>query len=76
MVILAPAIVGRPSAAELAGVLGIELDDAGFFRTRLDELLPTATSREGVYAAGCAIGPTDIATSVAQAAEAVGAILK
>lgn len=73
MVILAPAIEPREDAPELAKVLAIPQDEHGFFREEL--YTPVATSREGVFIAGCAQDPKDIQGSVAQSEAAVGRII-
>jgi heterodisulfide reductase subunit A len=48
--------------------LGFELDQFGFVKT--DPFVPTDTSRPGVVACGCCLGPADIPQSVAQASAA------
>lgn len=71
LVVLASAAVPSRGAGELAGILGIELDENGFFAHR--EERPLESSREGIYLAGGAAGPFLIPESVAQAC---GAALK
>jgi len=75
MVILVPAITARSDSAALAETLGIECDSMGFFASKTDMLAPVVTSREGIYVAGCAEGPKDIAACVTQAGAAVGKAL-
>lgn len=75
MVILAPAVIASSDNAALAEILGIECDSMGFFATGTGSLAPVATSREGIYVAGCAEGPKDIAASVAQAGAAVSRVV-
>ena len=60
----------RPSAGvkEMAGRLGVELNEFGFSRT--ERLAPLATSRPGIYVAGAFQEPKDIPESVAQASAA------
>ena len=60
----------RPSAGmqEMAGRLGVELNEFGFSRT--GRLAPEATSRPGIYVAGAFQEPKDIPESVAQASAA------
>ena len=60
----------RPSAGvkEMAGRLGVELNEFGFSRT--ERLSPLATSRPGIYVAGAFQEPKDIPESVAQASAA------
>lgn len=52
-------------AAELAGILGIELDENGFFSSAEPKTGPVLTAREGIYIAGAAHAPRDIPDSVA-----------
>jgi heterodisulfide reductase subunit A-like polyferredoxin len=60
----------RPSASvkEMAGRLGVELNEFGFSRT--ERLSPLATSKPGIYVAGAFQEPKDIPESVAQASAA------
>jgi heterodisulfide reductase subunit A len=68
LAVLATSLVPRHDAADLAAVLGIELDEFGFVRT--DPFAPTDTSRPGIVACGCCLGPADIPQSVVQASAA------
>ncbi|MEE4313081.1 MAG: CoB--CoM heterodisulfide reductase iron-sulfur subunit A family (seleno)protein, partial [Desulfofustis sp.] len=54
--------------AELAEILGIEINEFGFFATSPEN--PIDTSREGIFVCGCAHSPMDIPESVAQASSA------
>ncbi|MFP4546250.1 MAG: FAD-dependent oxidoreductase, partial [Methanomassiliicoccales archaeon] len=62
MVVLFTPISPSEGSSYLAEVLGIETDRYGFVSTQGD----ARTSREGVFVCGCAQGPEDISTSVAQ----------
>ena len=75
MVILAPAFVPPPGIEDLAKVLDVSLGDKGFFAQGGNGAGPVSTTREGVYVAGCASGPKDIAQVVKEADMAVAAIL-
>jgi heterodisulfide reductase subunit A len=68
LVILATACIPSNGSPELAEILGIELDEFGFFKT--DKANPMDTTRPGIYVCGCAHGPMDIPESVAQASGA------
>ncbi len=70
MVVLATA--ARPPAGleGLAGVMGFDIDTDGFVKSRERMGGLSATTRSGVYAAGCAIGLKDIPDSVAEAGAA------
>jgi len=75
MVILAPAIEPRDDASKLAKILGISLDEYGFFKEEKPEVSSVVTSKPGVFIAGCAQGAKNIQDSVSQANAAVGKIL-
>jgi heterodisulfide reductase subunit A len=68
LVVLATACVPSASTPKLAELIGLELDENGFFKT--DPLAPLDTSRAGIFVCGCAQGPMDIPESVAQASSA------
>jgi len=67
-VILATACVPSKGVPKLAEILGIELNEFGFFKT--DKSQPLDSTRSGIFACGCAHGPMDIPESVAQASGA------
>ncbi|WP_455393303.1 FAD-dependent oxidoreductase, partial [[Eubacterium] cellulosolvens] len=67
MLVLSTNLVPNKDNSELAGRLGIELDDQGFFKERDYIYEPLVTTREGVFLAGTAQGPKDISESIAQA---------
>lgn len=66
LVVLATAIVPQRDSKRLGEILGIKTDDHGFFVESDRKLKPVETEREGIYIAGCAQGPKDIADAVAQ----------
>jgi heterodisulfide reductase subunit A-like polyferredoxin len=68
LAVLATSLVPRHDARQVAETLGIELDEFGFVKT--DPFLPSDTSRLGIVACGCCLGPADIPQSVAQASAA------
>jgi len=75
MVVLAPAVRPPDGLADLARVLGIELDQDGFIKAAEHRGGLILTTRPGIYAAGCAVGPKDIPDSVAEAGAAASASL-
>jgi len=75
MVVLAPAMEGARDAGTLAKLFDIAQEEGGFFAEEGTRLLPVATAMEGVFIAGCAQGPKDIQSSVAQGQAAAGSIL-
>jgi heterodisulfide reductase subunit A len=68
LAVLATSLVPRHDARQLAEVLAIDLDEFGFVKT--DPFTPTDTTRPGIVACGCCLGPSDIPQSVAQASAA------
>ena len=69
LLVLCPPIVPNDEHAKLAEILGIELDEDGFFKL-IDPSRPFETSVNGVYLCGTCQGPMDISDSVAQASAA------
>jgi heterodisulfide reductase subunit A len=76
LVVVAPAIVPRPSAERLAEMLGVDLDGRGWLVQADANLLPVETERPGVFLAGTGVGPMDIPESVAHASAAAAKVLK
>jgi heterodisulfide reductase subunit A len=74
MVVLAPSIVPGVGTQELVEKLGISTDDVGFPQVTNDDGIGSA--RKGIFVVGCAEGPKNIETSVAQANAAVAGILR
>ncbi len=68
LVVLATACEPPKGMKGLAGTLGIEINEFGFFKTSPEN--PVDTTREGVFVCGCAHSPMDIPESVAQASSA------
>jgi heterodisulfide reductase subunit A len=68
LAVLATSLIPRPGTAELAEVLGIEVDADGFVKT--EPFAPVDTTQSGIFAAGCCRGPFDIPESVMQASAA------
>lgn len=68
LVVLATACVPSAAAPRLAEIMGVELDQYGFFKT--DPFAPLDTTRPGIFVCGCAQAPMDIPESVAQASSA------
>lgn len=75
MVVLAPAIEGARDARGLAHVFDISQGEGGFFVEEDPSIAPVSTVRDGVFIAGCAQGPKDIQSSVADGQAAAGRIL-
>jgi heterodisulfide reductase subunit A len=60
MVVLSPALLPNSGTGELSKMLGIDLGPDGFFLERHHKLRPVDSKMEGIYLAGCALGPKDI----------------
>jgi heterodisulfide reductase subunit A len=69
LVVLSVGIMPGSSNASLADILELDLDKYGFFAFA-DSLDSTSTSQQGIFLAGTAQGPKDIADSMAQAGQA------
>jgi heterodisulfide reductase subunit A len=65
LVVLSVGMGPAESVSDLAGKLGIALEETGFAKTLHDALDTTATLRSGIYVAGTAVAPKDIPDSVA-----------
>ena len=80
MLVLSTAIIPSKENPRLGEVLGIEVDNNGFFQSGSIVSDPIQTTRDGVYLAGCNQGPKDIPDSVAMAsgaaARAIEAIIE
>ncbi|MDX1741083.1 MAG: CoB--CoM heterodisulfide reductase iron-sulfur subunit A family protein, partial [Rhodothermales bacterium] len=75
MVILSSALEPRHDSDEVARLFGISCSTAGWFTEKHPKLDPVATMTEGIFIAGCAQGPKDIPTTVAQGAAAAARVL-
>ena len=75
LVVVAPALIARPDSGALADLLGIDVDDHGFFSELDGNFRPLETARPGVFLAGTASGPKDIVETAAQASGAAGKVL-
>ena len=75
MVVLAPAIEGARDAGVVAKVFDISQGEGRFFIEERTKVTSVSTSREGIFIAGCAQGPKDIQSSVAQGQASAGNIL-
>ncbi len=75
MVVLSVGLQPQPDAHQVARRFGITCSSDGWIIERHPKLDPVATMTEGVFAAGCALGPRDIPASVASGAAAAARIL-
>ncbi len=75
MVILSAGLEPPADAKETARLFGISCSSDGWVIERHPKLDPVATMTDGVFAAGCALGPRDIPASVSNGAAAGARIL-
>ena len=70
LLVLSTSIIPARGNKKLAEILGIEVDENGFFKQ--DNLLqnPVQSTKDGIYLAGCIQGPKDIPDSVSMASGA------
>ena len=67
LVVLCTAAIPHRDNRKLGGVLGVELDEFGFFQDRDMITAPVESSKPGIYVCGSCHGPRDIPESVAEA---------
>jgi len=70
LVVLSVGLRPADGNERLAKVLGVELDELGFFKERDALVAPLETNVDGIFLCGGATGPIDIAESVVQASAA------
>ncbi len=75
MVILANALVPALGSEDLGKALGLNHDKFGFIEAQPFRIGSVATSKSGIFVAGCAEGPKDIQNSVIQSEAAVAQIM-
>lgn len=75
MVVLSVGIMPGADNPEISEFMGVALDEDGFILGE-GALHKVLTSKEGVFVAGTAQGPKDIAHSMAQAGEAANEVMK
>jgi len=75
MIILNPALEPGVDSLKLAEILNIPQSEDGFFNEKEPDLSSVATAQDGIFIAGCAQCPKDIAETVAEAEATAGRIL-
>ena len=76
LVVLCPAIIPSGDLHDLAGRLNIAIGEDGFIAEKHPKLSPVSTMREGIYAAGTALGPKDIRESVVDARSTAAKVIE
>ena len=66
LVVLCTALVPSPDNRKLAEILGIRVDEYGFFQVRHPLLAPLDATTPGIFLSGCCHNPQDIPDSVAE----------
>jgi heterodisulfide reductase subunit A len=75
MVVVAAAIVPWEKSRQVAEMLGIDVDESGFYTPSNEEMTPVESGVLGVFIAGVGLGPQDIPETVAQASGASAKVL-
>jgi heterodisulfide reductase subunit A len=75
LVVLSTAVVPRATNRQVAEMIGLSVDDNGFYTACDEELDPVSSPVPGIYFAGAALGPKDIPETVAQASAAAAKVL-
>ena len=70
MVVLCPSLNPSTGSRELADSLGVPVGSDGFIEEKHVKIDPVSTLNQGVFVAGCAIGPKDIHDSVTESISA------
>ena len=75
LVVISPAMVPSEGTRQMAEMLGLEVDEFGWWAEKDGNLAPLETRRPGIFLAGTAIGPKDIPEAVSQGSGAAGKVL-
>jgi len=67
LAVLSLGIIPNPSTQELARKLGVQVGADSFLLERHYKLRPVDSQREGVFVAGCALGPKDVRETTLEA---------
>ncbi len=76
LVVLAPALLSRPTTRHLAEMLGLPTDEHGWLLPLDSNIHPMETVQPGIFLAGAGTGPMDIPETVAHASGAAAQVLK
>jgi len=70
LLVLSTAIIPNRNNKRLGNIIGVEVDENGFFKQQSLLNNPIQSTKNGIYLAGCIQGPKDIPDSVAMASGA------
>jgi heterodisulfide reductase subunit A len=75
LVVISSAMVPSDGTRQLAEMLGLEVDEFGWWTETEGNLAPLEAGRSGVFLAGASISPKDIPEAVSQGSGAAGKVL-
>jgi heterodisulfide reductase subunit A len=75
MVVLATAVIPRATNDQVAKIMGLAVDENGFYTPYDEELEPVSSRVPGVFLAGTVLGPKDIPETVSQASGAAAKVI-
>jgi heterodisulfide reductase subunit A-like polyferredoxin len=75
LVVVSAAMVPSEGTQKTAEMLGLELDEFGWWTEADGNMAPLDTNRPGVFLAGAGVGPKDIPEAVSQGSGAAGKVL-
>jgi heterodisulfide reductase subunit A2 len=75
LVVISQAMVPSEGTREMAAMLGLDVDEFGWWTEKEGNLAPLETRRQGIFLAGTGTGPKDIPEAVAQGSGAAGKVL-
>ncbi len=75
LVVVASAIIPSAGSRQVAHMLGVDVDEFGFYNADNAEMTPVESGVPGVFLAGTGLGPQDIPETVAQASGAAAKVL-
>ena len=70
LLVLSTAIIPNRDNKALARILGVDVDENGFFKQKDILTAPIQSTKDGIFLSGCSQGPKDIPDSVAMASGA------
>jgi heterodisulfide reductase subunit A len=75
LVVVSPAMVPSAGTQQMAHMLGLKVDEFGWWTEAEGNLAPLETGQPGIFLAGAGIGPKDIPEAVSQGSGAAGKVL-
>jgi heterodisulfide reductase subunit A len=75
LVVISPAMIPSEGTKQMAELLGLRMDEFGWWVETDVNLAPLETGRPGVFLAGAGSGPKDIPEAVSQGSGAAGKVL-